>query len=78
MIYKVLCNTLPREMLIWSAIYFISPKNTRIYRVPGWFHTNMQSNINGSNIFWTMKNSSRQGFEPLRVNHGASSGSKWR
>ena len=36
-----------------------------------------QSNFNGSNIFGTIENCSRLGqFEPLRVNHGARSGSK--
>ena len=37
----------------------------------------VQSNFNGSNIFETIENCSRHGwFEPLRVNHGTSSGSK--
>ena len=35
----------------------------------------IQSNFNGSNTFWTMKISSRQGyFEPTRVNSSARSG----
>ena len=36
----------------------------------------LQSNFNGSNTFWTMTISSRQGqFEPLRVDNSARSGS---
>ena len=39
----------------------------------------VQSNFNGSDIFGTMEVCSRHGeFEPLRVNHGARSGRKWR
>ena len=39
----------------------------------------VQSNLDGSNLFGTMKICSRDGwFEPLRVNYGANSGSKWR
>ena len=41
--------------------------------------TNIQSNFDGLNIFGTIENCSRHGwFEPLRVNYGAKSGSKWR
>ena len=41
--------------------------------------TYIQSNFDGSNIFGTIENCSRHGwFEPLRVNYGAKSGSKWR
>ena len=39
----------------------------------------IQSNLNGSNSFGTMKICSRYGlFEPLRVNQSARSESKWR
>ena len=39
--------------------------------------TQIQSNLNGSNIFGTMEIRSRHWwFEPLRVNHGTGSGSK--
>ena len=39
----------------------------------------IQSNFDGSNIFGTIENCSRyRWFEPLRVNYGAKSGSKWR
>ena len=39
----------------------------------------IQSNFDGSNIFGTIEKCSRHGwFEPLRVNYGAKSGSKWR
>ena len=38
---------------------------------------NIQSHFNGSNIFGTIENCSRhRQFEPLRVNHGATSGGK--
>ena len=40
---------------------------------------NLQSKFDGSNNFGTIENCSRHGwFEPLRVNYGAKSGSKWR
>ena len=40
---------------------------------------NVQSNFDGSKIFGTIENCSRHGWlEPLRVNYGAKSGSKWR
>ena len=36
---------------------------------------NVQSNFNGSNTFWTMQISLRQGkFEPMRVDYSAKSG----
>ena len=39
----------------------------------------IQSNFNGSNIFGTIEICSKHGlFEPLRVNHGTSSGNKLR
>ena len=39
----------------------------------------IQSNFNGSSIFWTMGICSRFGLlEPLRVDHSTSSGGKWR
>ena len=39
----------------------------------------LQSSLNGSNIFRTIEICSRYGkLEPLRVNHAARSGSKWR
>ena len=42
-----------------------------------WVNIEILSNFNGSNIFGAMETCSRYGqFEPLRVNHGARSGSK--
>ena len=39
----------------------------------------VQSNFDGLNIFGTTENCSRHGWlEPLRVNYGTKSGSKWR
>ena len=64
LIFALLFHLIHLERKIISCFFF-------------YFATKIQSNFNGWNIFRTIENCSRhEWFEPLRVNHGARSGSR--